>query len=79
MVVKFNAELRGTEQKISQKTNDKYLVVHMEDEQGKSFDIMSRNMALLTNYKKGDFLKCDASLVIGKYTKFELISVQKSI
>ena len=77
MIVHFNAELRGIEQKTSQKTNSNYLVFHMEDTQGKSFDIVSRDMSLSNNLKKGDLIKCDASLDIGKYTRFELVSIQK--
>jgi len=77
MYVNFNAEFRGVEQKISQKTGNNYLLFHMEDEQGKGFDITSRNMGLMKDIKKGDIIDCQALLNIGKYTNFELVSISK--
>lgn len=77
MYVNFLCEFRGVEQKISQKTNNPYLIFHMEDEDSKSFDITSRNMSLLNGIKKGDLIECKALLNISKFTIFELVSIQK--
>ncbi len=77
MYVIFNAEFRGVEQKISQKTSNPYLLFHMEDENSKSFDITSKDLTLVNGLKKGDFVSCKALLNISKFTIFELISIQK--
>lgn len=77
MYVNFLCEFRGVERKTSEKTQKSYLVFHMEDEQGKAFDIMSRKEELMNGLKKGDMLDCKALLNISKFTVFELISVKK--
>lgn len=78
MCVNFLCEFRGVEQKMSQKTQQPYLVFHMEDSETKSFDITSRDMTLLNGLKKGDLVNCKASLrIFQSFTSFELISIQK--
>ena len=77
-----NIEVRGHEVKESKKDGRKYVIVRFEDETGKSYEIIDRDMENEGYYKRGtlgDFL---AELTMGKtrdgqsYARLEVASFQ---
>ncbi len=60
-------EIRGKEKKISSKTNREYLIVRVEDETGKTTELLDWNTENYERYKKGMIANFRLNLDIGKY------------
>lgn len=70
MVVKLeNIEIRGHEVKTSRKDGSEYLIVRYEDETGKNYEIVDRNMGNEPGYKRGTVGDFYANLRFGKTKK----------
>lgn len=48
-----NLEIRGKEVKTSQKTGNEYIIARVEDDTGKSYEFIDRDMDHFEYYKKG--------------------------
>jgi len=76
MVVKAdNVEIRGTEDKISQKDNKPYSIVYFEDNHGSPNQILCRDVNLAKKFKKGTIVNMLCELKLGKFTQFDLIDM----
>lgn len=76
MNVYFNAELRGIEKRYAQKTGNEYHVVYLEEQDGKPFNIVAKNLNN-TNIEKGSKVRGKCNLnIYQKYTTFELIELE---
>ncbi len=62
-----NLEIRGKEKKVSQKTHREYLIVRVEDETGKSTELLDWNVENLERYKQRSIADFELNLDIGKY------------
>lgn len=71
-----NMELRGIEKKISKTTNDEYHIYHVEEINGKSHDIICKDVTLSNGLVKGTILNLICELDIAKYTRFEVVEVE---
>lgn len=68
MIVKTNGlEIRGKEKKISNKTNREYLIVRVEDETGKTTELLDWNVENYDRYKKGANATFELNLDIGRF------------
>lgn len=78
MIVKIeNIEIRGHEVKESKKDGSKYMVVRFEDETGRSYEILDRDMDNQPFYKRGTVGDIFAELDIGRsFTKFQVSRFQ---
>lgn len=78
MIVKIeNIEIRGHEVKESKKDGKPYMVVRFEDETGKAYEILDRDMDNQPYYKRGTVGDIYADLDIGKsFTKFQVSRFQ---
>lgn len=63
-----NAEVRGIEEKTSQKGNT-YLIVNVDDERGKRSELLDYNTDRKQYYKRGTFGDFLLHIEIGKYSK----------
>lgn len=82
MIVKLeNIEIRGHEVKESKKDGKKYMVVRYEDETGKSYEIVDRDMDNEQYYKRGTVGHIYANLTIRpnftniEVTRFEAVKM----
>lgn len=67
-------ELRGVERKVSQKTNNPYLVFHLEETTGNSLSFVCKDEAVLKpDYKKGD--KFTAVFEYSRFGKVERVAL----
>ena len=64
IVTAKDLEIRGKEKKISNKTNKEYLIVRVEDETGKSTELLDWNVENFDRYKRGT--------IIGKYINISI-------
>lgn len=69
-----NLEIRGFERRKSQKTDNEYLIVRVEDEQGKQEELIDRDLDNEKFYKKGTMVDMLLTISFGKYTN---VSVRK--
>lgn len=68
MIAKINnLEIRGKEKKVSNKTQKEYLIVRVEDETGKTTELLDWNIENMEKYKKGLTADFEINLDIGKY------------
>lgn len=63
-----NAEVRGIEEKTSQKGNQ-YLIINVDDERGKRSELLDYNLERKDYYKRGAFGDFQLHIEIGKYSK----------
>ncbi len=70
-----NLEIRGVEKRTSKKSNDEYLIVRVEDETGKSYELLDRDAENMSAYKRG--IECDLilDLRLGKYTNVSIVKM----
>ena len=67
-------ELRGVERKVSQKTNNPYLVFHLEEVSGNPLSFACKDEAVLKpDYKKGD--KFTAVFEYSRFGKNERVTL----
>lgn len=69
-----NLEVRGYERKKSQKNDNEYLIVRVEDEQGKNVELIDRDLDNEKYYKKGTMVDMLLTISTGKYTN---VSIRK--
>ncbi len=70
-----NLEIRGVEKRTSKKSNDEYLIVRVEDETGRSYELLDRDAENMSAYKRG--VECDLTLDLrlGKYTNVSIVKM----
>lgn len=68
MIAKINSlEIRGKEIKVSNKTQKEYLIVRVEDETGKTTELLDWNTENFERYQRGLVADFELNLDIGKY------------
>lgn len=72
IVTAKDLEIRGKEKKISNKTNREYLIVRVEDETGKSTELLDWNVENFDRYKRGANATFELNLDIGKYINISI-------
>lgn len=72
IVIAKDLEIRGKEKKISNKTNREYLIVRVEDETGKSTELLDWNVENYDRYKRGTIANFELNLDIGKYINISI-------
>lgn len=72
IVTAKDLEIRGKEKKISSKTNREYLIVRVEDETGKTIELLDWNIENYDRYKKGITANFELNLDIGKYINISI-------
>lgn len=75
LVLAKNLEIRGVERKLSKKTDSEYLIVRIEDETGKSYELMDRDIENQKYYKRGVQCDLELDLRIGKYTNITIVKM----
>ncbi|MDM8202798.1 hypothetical protein QUW03_00230 [Faecalicoccus acidiformans] len=70
-----NLEIRGVEKRTSKKSNEEYLIVRVEDETGKAYELLDRDAENISTYKRG--IECDLTLDLrlGKYTNVSIVKM----
>lgn len=63
-----NAEVRGIEEKTSQKGNQ-YLIINIDDERGKRSELLDYNLERKGYYKRGVYGDFLLHIEVGKYSK----------
>lgn len=75
MKVKYEAEIRGKEKKVS-KAGKEYILVRTEDERGVSNELCDRDMDNFDYYKKGQNAVFYLHIESGKYTNVNVDKVE---
>jgi hypothetical protein len=70
-----NVEIRGCESRLSKSTGAMYLMVRFEDETGKSYELLDRDMEHQTYYTKGVMADLQIKISLGKYKNLEISNV----
>lgn len=70
-----NLEIRGVEKRTSKKTEEEYLIVRVEDETGRAYELLDRDVENMSIYKRG--VECDLTLDLrlGKYTNVSIVKM----
>lgn len=70
-----NLEIRGVEKRTSKKSEEEYLIVRVEDETGRAYELLDRDVENMPVYKRG--VECDLTLDIrlGKYTNVSIVKM----
>lgn len=69
-----NLEVRGFERKKSKKSDNEYLIVRVEDEQGKQSELIDRDLDNEKYYKKGTMVDMLLTINFGNFTN---VSIRK--
>ncbi|MCM1263528.1 MAG: hypothetical protein NC313_12505 [Butyrivibrio sp.] len=72
IVIAKDLEIRGKEKKVSNKTNREYLIVRVEDETGKTTELLDWNTENYERYQKGLTANFELNLDIGKYINISI-------
>ncbi|MCM1050098.1 MAG: hypothetical protein NC433_16915 [Clostridiales bacterium] len=72
IVIAKDLEIRGKEKKVSNKTNREYLIVRVEDETGKTIELLDWNTENYERYQKGVTANFELNLDIGKYINISI-------
>ena len=70
-----NLEIRGVEKRTSKKSEEEYLIVRVEDETGRAYELLDRDVENMSAYKRG--VECDLTLDLrlGKYTNVSIVKM----
>ncbi len=70
-----NLEIRGVEKRTSKKSEKEYLIVRVEDETGRAYELLDRDVENMSIYKRG--VECDLTLDLrlGKYTNVSIVKM----
>ncbi len=70
-----NLEIRGVEKRTSKKSDGEYLIVRVEDETGRAYELLDRDVENMSAYKRG--VECDLTLDLrlGKYTNVSIVKM----
>lgn len=72
-----NIEIRGHEAKAN-KNGEPYLLVRFEDETGKAYELVDKDMERQEYYKRGTVGTLTVDISIGKYTTIRIINFSTS-
>lgn len=75
MKVKYEAEIRGKEKKVS-KTGNEYIIVRTEDERGVCNELCDRDLENYDSYKKGQTAIFYLHIESGKFTNVSIDKVE---
>jgi hypothetical protein len=68
-------EIRGVEVRQSKSSGQSYLIVRFEDDAGKSYELLDRDVEHMQYYTKGVIADLDISISFGKYKNIEISNV----
>lgn len=70
-----NLEIRGVEKRTSKKSEEEYLIVRVEDETGRAYELLDRDVENMSAYKRG--VECNLTLDfrLGKYTNVSIVKM----
>ena len=70
-----NLEIRGVEKRTSKKSEEEYLIVRVEDETGRAYELLDRDVENMSIYKR--VVECDLTLDLrlGKYTNVSIVKM----
>lgn len=70
-----NLEIRGVEKRTSKKTEEEYLIVRVEDETGRAYELLDRDVENMSAYKRGVECNLTLDLRLGKYTNVSIVKM----
>ena len=70
-----NLEIRGVEKRTSKKSEEEYLIVRVEDETGRAYELLDRDVENMSAYKRGVECNLTLDLRLGKYTKVSIVKM----
>ena len=70
-----NLEIRGVEKRTSKKSDGEYLIVRVEDETGKAYELLDRDVENMSAYKRGVECNLTLDLRLGKYTNVSIVKM----
>lgn len=70
-------EIRGHESKVN-KNGEPYLIVRFEDETGKAYELVDKDMERQEYYKRGKIGTLTVDISIGKYTTIRIIDFKEN-
>lgn len=69
-------EIRGKEKKTSKTGND-YLIVRAEDDTGKTYEIIDRDLSRMDEYRKGRQVRLTLYIDLGRYKNVEIVGIEE--
>lgn len=70
-----NLEIRGVEKRASKKSDGEYLIVRVEDETGRAYELLDRDVENMSAYKRGVECNLTLDLRLGKYTNVSIVKM----
>lgn len=70
-----NLEIRGVEERTSKKSEEEYLIVRVEDETGRAYELLDRDVENMSAYKRGVECNLTLDLRLGKYTNVSIVKM----
>lgn len=70
-----NLEIRGVEKRTSKKSEEEYLIVRVEDETGRAYELLDRDVENMSAYKRGIECNLTLDLRLGKYTNVSIVKM----
>lgn len=70
-----NLEIRGVEKRTSKKSEEEYLIVRVEDETGRAYELLDRDVENMSAYKRGVECNLTLDLRLGKYTNVSIVKM----
>lgn len=70
-----NLEIRGVEKRTSKKSEEEYLIVRVEDETGRAYELLDRDVENMSAYKRGVECNLTLDLQLGKYTNVSIVKM----
>lgn len=70
-----NLEIRGVEKRTSKKSDGEYLIVRVEDETGRAYELLDRDVENMSAYKRGVECNLTLDLRLGKYTNVSIVKM----
>lgn len=70
-----NLEIRGVEKRTSKKSDGEYLIVRVEDETGRAYELLDRDVENMSAYKRGIECNLTLDLRLGKYTNVSIVKM----
>lgn len=70
-----NLEICGVEKRTSKKSDGEYLIVRVEDETGRAYELLDRDVENMSAYKRGVECNLTLDLRLGKYTNVSIVKM----
>ena len=70
-----NLEIRGVEKRTSKKSEEEYLIVRVEYETGRAYELLDRDVENMSAYKRGVECNLTLDLRLGKYTNVSIVKM----